>query len=278
LIVIGERINATRPRVRKALEERDDGFLAGAVRDQADAGADYIDLNTGSGSGSPDREIEDMKWLIDVAIEAGEKPLCIDSADPEVLSAAAEYIGSRRPWMLNSVKGDPESLGKLLPLVGELDLPFVALAMDAGGIPRDLEGRLAVCGAIYLEMKKRNIEPSRVFFDPLVIPLVADAAQVRFALDALGWIPESLPGCRTVLGLSNVSHGLPQRVLVNRTFLTAAVLRGLDAAILDPLERGTRATLFAAEALAGADRGCRRYARAWRRGLLDEEKGEEKRR
>jgi len=269
LIVIGEKVNATRKAVKKAILDHDPAPLGKMIREQDEAGADYIDLNAGTGSGSKDQEVEDMKWLIDLALENTEKELCIDSADPAVLASAGAHLGKRRGWMLNSVKGEEASMKEILPLAAEHGVPFVALAMDEDGIPKDAEGRLKVCGRIFEEAKALSIEPGNLFFDPLVIPVVTDTNQARVTLEAVRDIPKRFEGAKTVLGLSNISHGLPKRALVNRAFLTMAVMNGLDAAIVDPTFRGLMSALFASELLAGRDRRCRKYTRAFRKGLLD---------
>lgn len=271
MILIGEKINATRASVRKALEARDEAFLAGLVREQDRAGASYIDLNSGTGSGSASQESDDMIWLIDLALGATEKPLCVDSADPAVIGAAAGHLSGRRPWMLNSIKGDRKTREALLPLAAEHGIPFVALAMNEDGIPADAEGRLSVCADLFGAAADHGIPPENVFFDPLVLPVVTDVSQGCVTLEVIRAVPGRFPGARTVMGLSNVSHGLPRRALLNRTFLAMAVEAGLDAALCDPTRRALRAEIFAAEALAGRDKNCRRYARAYRRGDLEVE-------
>lgn len=269
MIVIGELINGTRKRVRKAVTDHHAGTLVDLVKKQDEAGADYIDLNAGTGSGSLDQEAGDMEWLIDIALENTEKPLCIDSADPRVIRRAVDRLGGRRPWMLNSIKGDTDSLGESLSWLAEHEAPFVALAMDEEGIAKDVEGRLKVCGRIFEEASRRSIDPARIFFDPLVIPVVTDVAQGMVTATCVREIKERFPGSRTVLGLSNISHGLPKRAVVNRGFLTLAVANGLDAALVDPTDRPLLAAWYAAELLSGRDARCRRYTRAFRKGVLD---------
>lgn len=272
MIIIGEKVNATRKRVKHALEQRDQEWLRDLVTVQTEAGARYIDLNVGTGSGSAAEEIEAMRWLIDLALDATDKPLCIDSADPKVLEAAAAHLAGKRDWMLNSIKGEQQALDEILPLVAEHGVPFVALAMDEDGIARDVETRLQVCHKIFAAAEARGIEGGKIFFDPLVMPVVTDISQGRVTCECLRAIDQQLPDCKTVLGLSNVSHGLPARKQLNQGFLISALMFGLDAAILDPTDSAIRAGVAIGEALAGKDRNCRRYARAYRQGLLGEPK------
>lgn len=268
MIVIGELVNATRKKIKKAVQEHDADHLAGVIQAQAEAGAHYIDLNAGTGSGSSDQEVSDMKWLIDLALDKSDKKLTIDSADPAVIRAAAEHLGGRREWMLNSIKGTSEALDSLLPLVKEHDVPFVALAMDESGIARDMETRLGVCGKIFAAVEKLGIDPARIFFDPLVMPLATDVTQAGVTCTCIRRIKESLHGARTVVGLSNISHGLPRRGVLNQGFLIACLMHGLDAAIIDPTNHNMQVGLAVGKALAGKDRHCRGYARAFKQGLL----------
>jgi len=270
MIVIGEKVNATRAAVKRALQERDGTFLADLVRAQDEAGATYIDLNVGTGSGVADQERSDMRWLIDLALEATEKDLCIDSSDPEVLRESVAYLAGRRGALLNSVNGERRSLEAILPTVAEHRVPFIALAMDEAGIPPDAGRRLEICGAIHAEVVRRGIDPSLIFFDPLLIPLVTDTTQAQTTYECLREIKRRFPASKSTLGLSNISHGLPGRPAVNQAFLIGAVISGLDSAIMDPCNRGMSRALLLGEALAGRDRHCRRYARAHKKGLWNE--------
>jgi len=268
VIVVGERVNATGKKVKKAIESKDAGFLSGLIKAQDEAGADYIDLNVGTGGGSGEAEIGNMRWLIDLALEATGKDLCIDSADPEVIRAAAGHLGGRRGWMLNSINGKQESLEAMLPVIEEYRPPFVALAMDDNGIAKDVGGRMSVCEKLFAEVQRRDIDPGLVYFDPLVLPLVTDVTQAQVTCEGIRQIRESFPGAKTIVGLSNISHSLPGRELVNRGFLITAMMNGLDAAIIDPTRQQMREALAVGAALSGRDRHCRRYTRAYRKGQL----------
>ena len=268
MIVVGERVNATGKKVKTAIENKDAEFLSGLIRAQDEAGADYIDLNVGTGTGSGEIEISNMRWLIDLALEATEKDLCIDSADPEVIQAAVGHLRGRRGWMLNSISGKKESLETILPIIDKYRPPFVALAMDDNGIAKDIGGRMDACEKIYVEVRRRLIDPELVFFDPLVLPLVTDVTQAQVTCEGIRHIKERFPEVKTIVGLSNISHGLPGRDLINRGFLIAAMMNGLDAAIIDPTSPQMLEALAVGTVLAGRDRHCRRYTRAYRKGLL----------
>jgi 5-methyltetrahydrofolate--homocysteine methyltransferase len=269
MIVVGEKVNATRKAVKEAVEKHDAAFLAELIRSQDAAGADYIDLNVGIGSGLPAQEIADMQWLVDIALDATAKPLCIDSADPAVFKAAADRLRGSRAFMLNSAKGTPDSLDAILPIVALHQSPFVALAMDERGVAPDAETRLTACAGIHDEAARRGIDPSLILFDPLVMPLSTDASQAMVTCECIRRIKERFPKSKTIIGLSNVSYGLPRRGLLNQAFLIAALASGLDAAIIDPTSKDMRRALLAGLALVGRDRHCLGFIRAHKKGLFD---------
>ncbi|MDP6777484.1 MAG: dihydropteroate synthase [Candidatus Latescibacteria bacterium] len=268
MIVIGENVNATRKWISKAIRARDDAAIQAQIRAQDEAGADFIDLNAGTGAdaGEAGQETEDLCWLIDVALGASEKALSIDSADPDVIRSAADHLGDRRPWMMNSVKSEETILEALLPLAASNDVPVVALAMDAGGIPQTVEQRLAACRDILSAAERCDVRADQLYFDPLVMPLSANYAHGQVALDTLRELKTDFPDAKATVGASNVSFGLPNRKRINAAFLIAAVACGLDSAICDPTDRETRDAVLLGELVVGKDRHCRRFTRAVRRG------------
>jgi cobalamin-dependent methionine synthase I len=268
MIVIGERINATRKAIRQAITARDADHIRHELVSQIAAGATFIDLNAGTGVGGVDEEVEDMRWLVDLALEVTEKPLAIDSADPVVLTRAAEHLAGRRSWMLNSVHGDSAELNTLLTLAAEHDADVIALGMDADGIPSEAAPRVAICRRIAEISERVGLAQKKLYFDPLVLPLSADVRNGAVTLETLDRIRAELPETRTVVGLSNISYGLPERGLVNAEFLVAALSHGLDAAICDPTRPTLRRAILAGELVAGRDRYCRKFTRAVRQGML----------
>ncbi len=264
MIVIAEKINATRKEIRAIIEERRTDDLISLAASQAAAGGSYIDVNVGTGRGTAADEIEAMKWAVSSILTAVDKPICVDSADPEVLAAglsAADSAGA----MINSAKADEKSLGTILPLAAEYGVPVVALAMDDKGIPETVEGRLSACRVLAEKAEAYGIPAENLFFDPLVLPVSADDRQGRVTLDTLAAIKENFPGSRTTMGLSNVSYGLPGRSALNAAFLQMAVYAGLDTVITDPLDKTMMDAVRTAEALVGKDRHFRRYTRAFRK-------------
>ena len=269
MVIIGEKINASRKDIGQAITSRDRTALIQHIQQQDAAGAHYIDLNAGTGSGDMDKEQEDMFWLIDIALETTEKALSIDSANPRTILKAADYIGDRRDWMINSVKNDRNLLDSLLPVARDRKVPIVCLAMGSEGIPADVKGRLAMCRVIYDAALKTRVSADQLYFDPLIMPLSSNYVHGMIALETLHTIKQTFPDAKTTVGLSNISFGLPRRSLINETFLIAALAYGLDSAICDPTNEGIRKAVLLGELFAGKDRYCRRFTRALRQGVLN---------
>ncbi len=263
MIIVGEKINASRPGVREIIEQRNAQGLVELAQRQADAGARYIDVNVGTGSGSREDEIAAMDWAVRTVAEAVDKPLSVDSADPGVLEAGLKAVGDRSA-LINSTKAEPEILEPVVGLAARFGSPLVGLAMDETGIPVTVEGRIDACRKIVSACEKHRVPIESIFFDPLVLPVSTDVKQGRVTLETISRVKEEFPAAKTVMGLSNISFGLPARGKLNAAFLHMAVLAGLDAAIADPLDTDLMAAVTVAEVLVGKDRHCRKYTRAFR--------------
>lgn len=255
--IIGEKINGTLKKVRRAIEERDRAFIGELALSQVRAGVDWLDINAGS---PPDRETEDLLWLIECVQEVTDTPLCLDSANPGPLAAAAGSV-SRTP-MINSISLEEQKIREILPVVREYGCDVIALAMDDRGIPESTEDRLRIIDALMAEMAGAGIAASNVYVDPLVMGIATNTASGGIALETIRATAARYEGVHFCAGLSNISYGLPQRSLINQAFLVLAVQAGLDTAILNPLDRDLRGAMLAAELVLGRDRYCRRYTRA----------------
>jgi len=267
MLVIGENINATNRSIAKAIIGRDAEFLTNLAKTQADAGADFIDVNVGTGQQNQEQQAASMEWLVDVVQEATDKPLAIDSDVPRVIEAALrKYQGKK--IIINSVTAEPARLESIGPLAAEHQAWLVALAMGAEGIPDSAEQRLAACETIMTNLTQLGVPPEQVLFDPLVLPIAVDSSQGLVTLEALKQIKARFPTARTVMGLSNISFGLPNRALINRAFLLMAAYAGLDAVIINPLDAKAMSLIKVADTLTGKDPMCRNYTRAHRRGII----------
>ena len=263
MLIIGEKINGTLKGIAAAINIRDAEAIAAAVRGQDQAGADVIDVNAGTGKTQAAAEIEDMKWLVEVVRKATSKPLAIDSENSEVIAAGLKLVHGPTPW-INSASAAPARLESMLALAQGTGGPIIALCMDEKGIPTSREGRLNAAERIYLAAREKDIKPECLYFDPLVMPICANDKAGAMNLELISSIKTRFPGARTVVGLSNISFGLPQREVVNHTFLTLCLQAGLDAAIMDPTRVNTLMALRAADAILGHDRICRRYMQTYR--------------
>jgi cobalamin-dependent methionine synthase I len=263
MIVVGERINSTRKRIREAVRARDVAFITNEAKSQVAAGANYIDVNAGT---SVAHEIDDLKWLVETVQKAVDAPLCIDSANPAALKAALPLVN--KPPIINSITGEKARMGTILPLVKEYNASVVALVMDDAGMPEDAEGRLKVAHSLIPAIEKQGITRDRIFVDPLVRPVSVDIKQGPAVLETVNKVMTGWPGIHTICGLSNISFGLPVRNVLNSTFLALMLEAGLDGAIIDPTEPRMMATVAAAEALLGRDEYCMRYIEAHRAGRL----------
>lgn len=264
MITIAEKINATIPSVKKIIEGRDEKGLLELARSQSSAGADYLDVNVGTGSGTQQDEMDAMAWAVETIQQEVETPLCIDSADPQVLEAGLKVLQDS-PGLINSTKASDTYLKAVIPLAREFDKPLVGLAMDQEGIPKKVEKRVEACLKIADACTEYGIDTSNLFFDPLVLPVATDVSQGKVTLDTISAIKKAVPKAKTVMAVSNVSFGLPKRKIFNTAFLHMAIMAGLDAAILSVLDKELIGAAKTAEAILGRDRHCRKYSRFWRK-------------
>lgn len=261
--VIAEKINGTRRSVQAAITGRDQPFIEDLARRQADAGATWIDVNAGT---SPDREPDDLVWLVRTVQAVVDVPLSLDTANPKALEAALGVV-AKTP-LVNSISGEQARIDGVLPLAAAAGAEVVALALDDAGIPATTDARMAVIRRLVRLTRDAGIPDPKVYVDPLVMTISTNVQSATIALDTMRAVRSEYPDVHMTSGLSNVSFGLPARSLVNRTYLALAVAAGLDSAILDPLDRELKASLLATELLLGRDRHCLAYTRAFRAGIL----------
>jgi len=264
MLIIGERINATRAPIAEALKARDAAFLQDEARRQADAGADFLDVNTAR---SPETERDLMVWAVETVREVTDTPLSIDSADPEVARGGLALL-PRGEAFLNSISAETGRLEGMLPLLAEFEPRVVALAMDDAGMPASTDDRWRALETLFARTDEAGLARERIFVDPLVRPVATNPEQAGQCLAMIREIAEKGQGAGTTMGLSNISFGLPERRHLNRTFLAMAAGAGLTGAILDPLEAGLMATVMASACLTGRDEYCMTYIAAQRQGRL----------
>ena len=253
-VVIGERLNPTGKKLlQKALREGDTDYLLREAVRQQEQGADILDLNTGL----PD--IDEPEVLTKSLIEIQgivNLPIQIDSSDYKALESAARVYNGKP--LLNSVNGKPESLEHVLPIAKKYGACVLGLTLDEHGIPESAEERLAIARRIVEEAERLGIPRRNVLIDCLTLTASAQQKLVPETLKAIRLVKDELGVC-TVLGLSNVSFGLPRRPLVNRTMMTAAMMQGLDSAIINPGDSDLQETLHAWRLLTGDESDMQEY-------------------
>ena len=263
MLIIGEKINGTRSQVAKAIAEREKEYIQDLALKQANAGANYLDINAGT---KPDLEPDALVWLVRVVQEVVDVPLCLDSVNGKALSAAMDHV--QQTPMINSISGEKKRLEEILPLSTKHGCPVIALALDDRGIPKTTEDRLDIVRQLIQETDRVGIDHDSLFVDPLVIAIATDTDSGLMAFEVMRGIKAEFPDIHLTSGLSNISFGLPARGLINRAFLTLALDAGLDSAIMDPTDRALYEALLAAEVVLGRDRYCLNYTNAYREGRL----------
>ena len=263
MIIIGEKINSSRKQIAEAIVSGNREYIQKEAKAQSDAGADYIDVNAGA---FMEKEAEYLRWIIKAVQEVTDLPLCIDSPDPEVIKKVISLVN--KPPMINSITLEPSRLDCILPLVLDYRATVIGLCQTGNRMGRTAAEKVEIAGRLIEKVTSAGIGIDTLYIDPLVFPVGADSNSTCATLNAIEEIMKQFQGVHTVCGLTNVSHGLPNRKLVNRTFLAEAVARGLDAAILDPSDKQLLGVLRASLMLMGKDEYCMGYIKAFRKGLL----------
>ena len=263
MLIVGEKINTTRKSIDAAVEARDAEKIRDAAIKQAEAGANLIDVNTGTRLKT---EVADMEWLVSVVQESVENRLCIDSPNPAAIEMGLKIV--KQKALVNSITGEAERVKAIMPMVKEHGASVVGLTMDEAGMPKTGEDRHRIACKIIDMIAEYDIPMDDVYFDPLVEPVGSSPEQGLAVLKGMELIRSSFPDAHIICGLSNISFGLPDRKLLNRTFLSMAMNAGLDAAIMDPTDKSLMSSLMASSAILAQDDFCLNYIRTWRAGDL----------
>lgn len=262
--VIGERINTSRKLVQAAVAERDSAYIIEDVKKQQEAGATYIDVNAGARIG---HEEEDMRWLLDTIQPVCDIPLTLDSPDPAILEMAFSMV--ERTPMINSISLEKDRFDAMIPFLKGKDCKVIALCMDDAGMPASFGDIVDRAKRLVAELNKINIPTKNIYIDPLVQPISTDTDKGTMVLNAVRAIKAEFPDVHITGGLSNISYGLPQRHIINRTFVALMMDAGMDSAIIDPLDNKIMATIATADMLLGHDQFCMSYLKGVRSGAIE---------
>ena len=257
--VIGERINPTgKKRLKEALRSGNHDYVMSEAIDQTAAGAQILDVNAGL------PEIDEQATLVRLVSElqgVSTLPLQIDSSDPLAVEAAVRLYPGKP--IINSTNGKQEVLDAVLPIAKHYGCAIVGLTLDEDGIPATAEGRLSVARRIVAACDEIGIPRQDVVIDCLAMAASTDQRAPRAILDGIAAVKRELPGVRCVLGVSNISFGLPFRPLVNATFLAASFAAGLDLAIVNPMNERLMDVVNSWRVLSGEDESAQQYVAAY---------------
>lgn len=253
-IIIGERINPTgKKRFKQALKDHDMDYILREGIMQQENGAHILDVNVGL----PDiDEAAVMKEVVYELQSITNLPLQIDTVDANALEAAMRIYNGKP--MVNSVNGKQDSMDAVFPLIKKYGGVVVGLTLDENGIPETAEGRADIAGKIIEEAKKYGISSKDIVIDVLALTISSDPNGAKTTLEALKLVRERY-GVRTVLGVSNISFGLPNRAIINSNFYTMAMQNGLSAGIINPSSEAMMRAYYAYCALMGYDTNCNSY-------------------
>lgn len=267
MIIIGEKINATRKAVAAAIRARDEKYIIAAATEQVQAGADYLDVN--AGDPTPEVEVANMQWLVGLVQGNVDVPLCIDSASPQAMAAGLAL--AEKKAIVNSISLEAERLQAFLPVIADHDCMVIALCMSDEGTPIGAEDRVARAAKLIEHITAAGKRVDEIIVDPCFFPVSAEPGSPRQICQAIAEIRRQFPEVLIGGGLSNVSYGLPQRRLINLAMLAVATCHGMNAAIIDPCAPGIVPMILAAEVISGADQWCAKYVAAHREGKLKAE-------
>ena len=257
-VIIGEKINPTgHKKLAAALQEGNLDYVRELAQRQVAWGADVLDVNVGVPGLD---EVGIIPLVVSLVAEVADVPMCLDSANPEVLAAGLAAAPGKP--LVNSVSGEQKRLESVLPLVKDRGAAVIGLTMDDNGIPQTAEERVAIAEKILERAAKLGIPADDVIIDPLVLTVGSDSKAALVTLTTIALIHQAL-GVNINLGASNVSFGLPERPVINATFLAMAIHAGATCSITDPVKLG--ATIRASDLLLGRDEYAMRYIKYYRK-------------
>jgi len=265
MLIVGELINTSRKEIHEAVIKRDADYIKRVAWQQAEAGANYIDVNC---STLIDYEAEIMEWLVNTIQKAVHIPLSLDSMDYKVIETGLALAKYGQP-MINSITAETERFEQVLPLVLKYNAKIVAFCVDDNGMPVTVMERMVIAGNLFKNLKKAGVPEDNMFFDPLVKPISVSDKEGSYVLDTVRLISQEYPKVHKICGLSNISYGMPNRQFLNRLFMAQTMAAGMDSYILDPLDQFLMGSVYGATALSGNDPFCMGYLSAHRQGLYD---------
>lgn len=272
MLIVGERINTSRKVkgelvIEAAVAGRDTEFIQKLAKDQVEAGATYVDLNAGT---LREGEPEALEWLTKTVQAVVNVPVAFDSPNPAAIERAiAVYDMAKGVPIINSITAETDRYNNILPLVLKYKTKVIALSMDDDGIQPDPAKRLCVARELVNRLTGAGVPLDDIYIDPLTFPIGTGTDVGISMLEIIERINEEFPGLHTIAGISNISHGMPARKLLNQAMTLLAMDRGLDAAIIDPMDRYLMGLIAAGESLLGRDEFSMNYITLAREGRFE---------
>ncbi|MBI2851782.1 MAG: dihydropteroate synthase [Chloroflexi bacterium] len=234
MILIGENINIMSKSIGAAMKERNAGPVQELARAETTAGMDYLDLNIGPARRGGD---ELMQWVVETVQEATDRPLSLDTTNQVAMEAGLK-VCKNKP-LINSISLQPGRLEAGLPMVREHNASMIGLLWGAEGMPRDANERCALAVELVYKANEAGISNEDIWIDPIASPISVEINQVKSCVEFLSMIGEICPGCKSTVGLSNVSNGAPAhlRPYLNRTYMVMLMKHGLYSAIVDAFDQ-----------------------------------------
>ena len=233
MILVGENINVISKTIGPAMKERVAAPIQKLAEAEAEAGIDYLDLNIGPARKGGD---ELMHWLVNTVQEVTDKPLSLDTTNSVATEAGLKACKGK--VLINSVSLQPERLEAILPLTRKYNADVIGLLWGVEGMPRDANERCMLAVDLVYKANEMGIANENIWIDPIVTPISVDTIQVKAGLEFMSMLAEIAPGCKSIVGLSNVSNGAPAhlRPYLNRTYMAMLMKYGIYSAIVDAFD------------------------------------------
>jgi len=256
-VLIGERINPTgKKKMTAALEAGDLEVIRREAVAQVEAGADILDVNVATVIVD---EVTMLPKVVQIVMDTVDVPLCLDSSDPEALEAALKVYKGKP--LVNSVTGQEDLLKKILPLIKEYKTAVIGMTVDDDGIPNNVDRRVAIAHKIVERAEKLGIPREDIIIDCVTMTVGADIRSALVTIETIRKVKDEL-GINVTLGASNVSFGLPNRGLINTTFLAIAIAAGMNCPVINVAK--VRPTVLATDLILARDENALRYIKAQR--------------
>ncbi|WP_417914154.1 dihydropteroate synthase [Candidatus Electronema sp. JM] len=233
---IAESINIMGKRSGTAMKERIPGPIQEMAREEAAAGATYLDLNIG-----PARKdgINLLPWVVETVQSTVDTPLCLDTTNTDAMAAGFNVVKNKTVAIMNSISAQPERMEKLIPVAAEAGCNVIALLWGPDGMPRDSNERAAMAVDLMMALSAAGIPNEKMFFDPIATPITLGADQIASGLEFLMMLQDIAPGAGSTVGLSNVSNGVAEhlRKYLDRTYLIMLMKHGIKTAIVNAYDK-----------------------------------------